>query len=107
VVTGVDRVSRMREEGASVLESLVRQTRALMHAGRPLDHILPRVEAPRDLLATPSRRPRDDDPECVVRNLWRLDGGWYDGKPAHLKPAPEAELAAELAARAEALATAG
>jgi alkyl sulfatase BDS1-like metallo-beta-lactamase superfamily hydrolase len=32
-----------------------------------------------------------------VRNLWRLYGGWYDGNPAHLKPAPEAELAAELA----------
>ena len=30
----------------------------------------------------------------MVRNLWRLYGGWYDGDPAHLKPPPEAELAA-------------
>jgi alkyl sulfatase BDS1-like metallo-beta-lactamase superfamily hydrolase len=107
VVTGVDRVSRMLEDGASVLESLVTQTRELMNEGRPLDHILPRVEAPRDLLAKPYLLPSYDDPEFVVRNIWRLYGGWYDGNPAHLKPAPEAELAAELAARAEALAAAG
>ena len=35
--------------------------------------------------------------EFVVRNVWRLYGGWYDGNPATLKPAPEAELARELA----------
>ena len=38
-----------------------------------------------------------DEPEFVVRNVWRLYGGWDDGNPAHLKPAPEAALAAELA----------
>jgi alkyl sulfatase BDS1-like metallo-beta-lactamase superfamily hydrolase len=107
----------MLEDGASVLESLVTQTRELMNEGRPLDQILQRVEAPRDLLAKPYLLPSYDDPEFVVRNIWRLYGGWYDGNPAHLKPAPEAELAAELAelaggagslaARAEALATAG
>ncbi len=35
-----------------------------------------------------------------MRNLWRLYGGWYDGNPATLKPAPEAEVAAEFAALA-------
>ena len=33
----------------------------------------------------------------MVRNIWRMYGGWYDGNPAHLKPAPDATLAAELA----------
>jgi hypothetical protein len=32
-----------------------------------------------------------------VRNVWRLYGGWWDGNPATLKPAPESALAAELA----------
>ena len=41
-----------------------------------------------------------DEPEFVVRTVWRLYGGWYDGNPAHLKPAPDAALAAELAALA-------
>ena len=22
-----------------------------------------------------------------MRNIWRLEGGWYDGMPSHLKPA--------------------
>ena len=25
-----------------------------------------------------------------MRNIWRLYGGWYDGDPSHLKPAPPA-----------------
>ena len=32
-----------------------------------------------------------------MRNIWRLYGGWYDGDPSHLKPAPAAALAGELA----------
>ena len=32
-----------------------------------------------------------------MRNLWRLYGGWYDGDPSHLKPAPAAALAREIA----------
>src|SRR5690606_15396117 len=36
-------------------------------------------------------------PEFVVRNIWRLYGGWWDGDPARLKPPPASALAAELA----------
>ena len=36
----------------------------------------------------------------MVRNVWRLYGGWYDGNPAHLKPAPQAVFATEMAALA-------
>ncbi len=32
-----------------------------------------------------------------MRNLWRQYGGWYDGDPSTLKPAPAHALAAELA----------
>ena len=35
-----------------------------------------------------------------MRNLWRLYGGWWDGNPAQLKPAPEAAVAGEIAALA-------
>jgi alkyl sulfatase BDS1-like metallo-beta-lactamase superfamily hydrolase len=38
-----------------------------------------------------------DEPEFIVRNIWRLYGGWYDGNPANLKPARDSVLAAELA----------
>lgn len=67
------------------------------------------VRAPEQLADRPYLRARHDEPELVVRNLWRLYGGWYDGNPAHLKPAPEAALAksvAEPAGGANALADA-
>ncbi len=55
------------------------------------------MTAPAALLDRPYLRPVYDEPEFVVRNIWRLYGGWWDGNPATLKPAPEAALAAELA----------
>jgi alkyl sulfatase BDS1-like metallo-beta-lactamase superfamily hydrolase len=57
--------------------------------------------------AKPYLQPVYDEPEFIVRNVWRLYGGWYDGNPARLKPAPDAVLAtalAELAGGAAALA---
>jgi alkyl sulfatase BDS1-like metallo-beta-lactamase superfamily hydrolase len=36
----------------------------------------------------------------VVHNVWRQYGGWWDGDPSRLKPAPAAALASELAALA-------
>ncbi|GIW18568.1 MAG: hypothetical protein KatS3mg064_1725 [Tepidiforma sp.] len=71
-----------------------------MNAGMPLDAILHEVRLPADLLERPYLRPFYDEPEFVVRNVWRQYGGWYDGNPAHLKPAPFAALARELAALA-------
>jgi glyoxylase-like metal-dependent hydrolase (beta-lactamase superfamily II) len=100
VVLGAARTARILADGAEVLESLTRQTLELMNAGHPLDEILHAVSAPAELLAKPYLLPKYDDPEFVVRNIWHLYGGWFDGDPAHLKPAPAAELASELAALA-------
>jgi len=55
------------------------------------------VRLPDDLMNKPYLRPVYDEPEFVIHNIWRLYGGWYDGNPARLKPAPDAALAAELA----------
>jgi alkyl sulfatase-like protein len=38
-----------------------------------------------------------DEPEFIVRNIWRLEGGWHNGVPSHLKPASEAAQAREFA----------
>src|SRR5947199_2349445 len=69
----------------------------MMNAGARLDDIVHTVRAPAHLLARPYLQPVYDEPEFVVRNVWRLYGGWYDGNPATLKPAPETALAHELA----------
>jgi alkyl sulfatase BDS1-like metallo-beta-lactamase superfamily hydrolase len=99
-IAGADRVEQALTETAELLESLVDQTLALMNQGARLDEIVRSVQAPPELLDRPYLKPVYDEPEFVVRNLWRLYGGWYDGNPAHLKPAGEAELAGELAALA-------
>ena len=99
-VVGEDRVREALTSTAELLESLHEQTLALMNAGARLDEIVHTVRAPSHLLDKPYLRPVYDDPEFIVRNTWRLYGGWYDGNPAHLKPAPEAALAAEVASLA-------
>jgi alkyl sulfatase BDS1-like metallo-beta-lactamase superfamily hydrolase len=71
-----------------------------MNEGARLDELIHSVVPPPDLMGRPYLRPIYDEPEFVVRNVWRLYGGWYDGNPANLKPAREAALAAELAALA-------
>jgi alkyl sulfatase BDS1-like metallo-beta-lactamase superfamily hydrolase len=100
VVFGAERAGQILNDGAEVLESLVVQTTDLMNQGCTLDEILHTVSAPPDLLAKPYLLPKYDDPEFVVRNIWHLYAGWFDGNPAHLKPARDADLAEEIAALA-------
>src|SRR3954471_19170260 len=99
-IVGAERVREALTDTAELLESLVEQTLAMMNEGARLDDILHTVRAPEHLLAKPYLRPVYDEPEFVVRNLWRLYGGWYDGNPATLKPAPDAAIALETAALA-------
>jgi alkyl sulfatase BDS1-like metallo-beta-lactamase superfamily hydrolase len=99
-VSGADRIATFLTEGAELLESIVEQTLAAMNEGVRLDEVVRRVRPPEHLLDRPHLRPVYDEPEFVVRNLWRLYGGWWDGNPATLKPAPEADLAVEVAALA-------
>ena len=116
-IIGAERVREALTDAARLLEHLHVETIRMMNEGARLDDILHTVQAPPELLAKPYLRPIYDEPEFVVRNVWRLFGGWYDGNPAHLKPAPQAALAAELAdlaggadrlaTRARALAEAG
>jgi alkyl sulfatase BDS1-like metallo-beta-lactamase superfamily hydrolase len=100
VIFGAARARQVLDDGATLLESLVGQTLALMNQGCTLDEVLRGVSAPAELLAKPYLQPKYDDPEFVVRAIWQLYGGWFDGNPAHLKTAPTAEFAAELAALA-------
>jgi alkyl sulfatase BDS1-like metallo-beta-lactamase superfamily hydrolase len=96
-IEGVDRIRRVLGEVVGALETVIHGTLELMNAGEPLDRIIHEVEVPPEVLAKPYLRPLYDEPEFVVRNIWRLYGGWYDGNPARLKPAPDAALARELA----------
>jgi glyoxylase-like metal-dependent hydrolase (beta-lactamase superfamily II) len=97
-IEGADRVRLALSETAELLEFIVNETLQRMNAGARLDQVLADVRPPARLLERPYLRPVYDEPEFIVRNLWRLYGGWWDGNPAHLKPAREADLAREIAA---------
>jgi alkyl sulfatase BDS1-like metallo-beta-lactamase superfamily hydrolase len=96
-IVGADRVHQALIDTATLLESLHDQTLELMNAGATLDDVIHTVRGPAELLGRPYLQPIYDDPEFVVRNVWRLYGGWWDGDPSHLKPAPEADVATQLA----------
>ena len=99
-ILGEDRVRQALSEAAELLETITEQTLYLMNEGGTLDDVLHGVVFPEKLLERPYLRPVYDDPEFIVRNLWRLYGGWYDGNPAHLKPSRDVDLARALAAAA-------
>jgi alkyl sulfatase BDS1-like metallo-beta-lactamase superfamily hydrolase len=95
-IAGAGRIRSVLGDVVRVLESTIDQTLERMNAGETLDVILDQVEVDPELLSKPYLRPLYDEPEFVVRNIWRLYGGWYDGNPARLKPASDAALAREI-----------
>lgn len=96
-IEGKARIAMVLDDIASSLESLVMQVVDMMNAGETLDTIIHTVKVPQHVLDKPYMRPFYDEPEFVVRNIWRLYGGWWDGAASRLKPSPDAVLAAELA----------
>ena len=96
-IAGKERIARVLDEIASALEYLVSSTVTMMNAGETLDTIIHSVKVPDATLGKPYLRPLYDEPEFVVRNIWRQFGGWWDGAPSRLKPSPDQVLAHELA----------
>jgi glyoxylase-like metal-dependent hydrolase (beta-lactamase superfamily II) len=96
-IEGRERIALVLGDIAGALEQLVVEVVDMMNAGEVLDTIVHSVHVPDDVLAKPYLRPFYDEPEFVVRNIWRQFGGWWDGAPSRLKPSPDAVLAAELA----------
>ncbi len=94
-VFGADRIRAALTDTADLLQSVEDQCLALMNQGAPLDRLLHEVEVPAHLRDQPYLRPVYDHPQFLVRNVWRRYGGWWDGEPDRLLPAPRAQEAAE------------
>ncbi len=99
-IEGRERIAGVLDDIAGALERLVAEVVDMMNAGEVLDTIVHSVSVPDDVLAKPYLRPLYDEPEFVVRGIWRQFGGWWDGAPSRLKPSSDAALAIELAALA-------
>lgn len=96
-ILGAARVREALQETAACLEFLYRETVDRMNAGATIYEIVEEVELPEQLREKPYLRPVYDEPEFVVRNVYRCLGGWYSGVPSELKPAPRREQALEIA----------
>ena len=96
-IEGRERIRRVLHDTAAVLEDLTMLTIELMNSGATLDEVLEATRMDPERIKRPYLAPTYDEPEFVVRNVWRLYGGWYDGVPSNLKPASHGALASELA----------
>ena len=99
-LVGAGRIRALLVDTAELLESIEEQVLALMNTGCNLDRALHEVSVPTHLLDRPYLRPVYDHPQFIVRNIWRLFGGWYDNEPDNLLPAPRAQQATEWVALA-------
>jgi len=107
-IFGADRIETALRDTAELLDTIEDQTIALMNRGCTLDRVIHEVTVPAHLADKPYLRPVYDHPQFLVRNVWRRYGGWYDGEPDQLLPAPRAEQAAcwvELAGGVDAVLT--
>ena len=96
-IAGRDRIRRVLLDTAAVLEELTMMALDMMNRGASLDDVLAEARLAGDRIRRPYLAPTYDEPEFVVRNVWRLYGGWYDGVASNLKPARYAAVASELA----------
>lgn len=99
-IFGRDRIVAALGDTAELLESIEAQTLAIMNQGRSLDTCLHEVTVLAHLADKPYLRPVYDHPQFLIRNVWRRYGGWYDGEPDNLLPAPRAQQAREWVALA-------
>lgn len=100
VVHGEHAIRTMLTETAEFLRHLLRQVLERMNRGEKPDDIFHAVEPHADLAQRPFLNANYDHPKFIVRNLLRLWGGWWNGNPADLLPAPgdeQARVIAELA----------
>jgi glyoxylase-like metal-dependent hydrolase (beta-lactamase superfamily II) len=81
---------------SAFLTSIFEQFIVLFNQNKPINEIIHTVKAPTALLEKKYLRPIYDDPEFLVRNLYRLYGGWYTGVPSELKPARTESLSREI-----------
>jgi alkyl sulfatase BDS1-like metallo-beta-lactamase superfamily hydrolase len=99
-IAGAARVQDALIDTAAYLESLVQQTLGRLNDGQTIYEILEAVRPPDALAAKPYLQPVYDEPEFIVRNLWRCYGGWHSGVPSELKPSPRRAVAQEVLALA-------
>ena len=92
-ILGKKRIKKALETTSKFLRSIEDQTLKLMNQGNSLNQVLHEVKIPNDLMELPWLTPIYDDPQFLIRMIWRRYGGWWDGEYDRLLPAPRKEEA--------------
>ncbi|TAM83270.1 MAG: MBL fold metallo-hydrolase [Jatrophihabitans sp.] len=97
VVHGAEAIRDELLTMAAYLRHIVRHTLDGLNAGLLPEAIVESLRIPAHLAGHPRLQPNYDRPEFICRNVIRRYGGWWDGRPANLLPAPAAAQAREVA----------
>jgi alkyl sulfatase BDS1-like metallo-beta-lactamase superfamily hydrolase len=93
-IFGKERIKLALETTSKFLRSIEDQTLQLMNQGKSLNQVLHEVNIPNKLMEYPWLRPIYDDPQFLIRMVWRRYGGWWDGEYDRLLPSTRKEEAA-------------
>ena len=96
VLAGYDLIQEALLTTAEALESIFNQTISAMNSGLRLQEVVDKVKLSPELLKKPYLNPQYDQIDFIVRNIWRLYGGWWDGNPSHLEPVSNTILSSEI-----------
>lgn len=97
LLRGSEEIGRELDAMARYLRHIVRHTLDGLNSGRLPDDIVASLRIPAELANHPRLQGRYDKPEFICRNVIRRYGGWWNGYPADLLPAPKDDRAAEVA----------
>ena len=90
---GKDNIKEALITTSVFLDDLEDQVLKLMNQGKTLNFIIHNVKFKEDLMELPWLRPVYDDPEFLVRMIWRRYGGWWEGEYDRLFPAKRSDEA--------------
>lgn len=67
-----------------------------MNQGMSENETLHDIDYPAELFGHKLMRPVYGCPDYMVREIWRMENGWWDRNPTHLHPAPAIQVATEV-----------
>jgi len=95
-LTGADDIEAALTVPARAIRWLRAEVVERMNRGLSENQILHDIDYPPELFANRFMRPVYGCPDWIVREIWRMENGWWDRNPTTLHPQPAGEVAAEV-----------
>ena len=97
-IVGPDRVRDMLTTVRDALRWIRAETLERLNAGMVVEDVVNDIELPEPWASSPWMPQTYGCPEYVIRDIWRLEAGWWDRNVTSVHPAPAAEAARAVAA---------